>query len=134
MEKSQLETGTIVRTVFVLVELVALIVCSIVTFSNDGTSEWGYWGAVAIVFITLSPIIVYVVAGAIFNVFNVKIVFKKRHTLESVKKYHKLTVAYLIWGIITGALYGFLLVPVFFLENIFLLNGYKKELERLKNI
>ena len=40
---------------------------------------------------------------------------------------------YFIWGMITGELYGFILVPIFFLENIFLVDGYRKELEKTKN-
>ena len=111
MRENQLLKGTIIRTIFVFVELVALVVISVITFSNDGTSAWGYWGAVAAVFITLSPI------------------FKNKHTANTIKKYHRLSKAYFIWGIITGGLYGCLLVPIFLLENIFLFNAYKKELK-----
>ena len=125
MNENQLVKGTIARTFFVSIELLALIAISIITFSNDGTGVWGYWGNVAIVFGTLSPIIVYVVASAIFNAFNMRVVLKKRHTIETIKKYYKLSKIYLIWGIITGGLYGFLLVPIFLLENIFLFHGYK---------
>ena len=133
MNDSQLVKGTIIRTFFVFIELIALVVISIITFSNDGTGAWGYWGSVVIVFGMLSPIIVYVIASAIFNAFNMSVVLKKRHTIESIKKYCKLSKIYLIWGIITGLLYGFLLVPVFFLENIFLFYGYKKELNLTEN-
>ena len=45
MKDIHLLKGTIIRTIFVFVELVALIVISVITFSNDGTSAWGYWGA-----------------------------------------------------------------------------------------
>ena len=132
MNDNKLVKATITRTVFVSIELIALIVISIITLSNDGTSAWGYWGNVVIVFGTLSPVIVYVIASAIFNVFNMSVVFKKRHTIESIKKYYKLSKIYLIWGIVTGGLYGFLLVPIFLLENIFLFCEYKKELELVK--
>ena len=120
-----------IRTVFVLVELIAIIVISIITFSNDGTSAWGYWGAVAVVFITLSPIFIYVIASTIFNLFNLNIVIKNKHTEDTVKKYYRLSKAYFIWGIITGCLFGCLLVPIFLLENIFLFNAYRKESERI---
>ena len=70
MKGIPLVKGSIIRTVFVAIELIALAVISVITFSNDGTSAWGYWGNVAIVFITLSPIFVYVIASAIFNFFN----------------------------------------------------------------
>ena len=126
MSNNQLVKGTIIRTIFVAIELISLVVISIITFSNDGTSPWGYWGNVAIVFVTLSPVFVYVIASTIFNIFNLIIVLNKRHTLESTKKYYKISKVYLIWGIITGALYGCLLIPIFLLENIFLLNGYRK--------
>ncbi len=131
MKDKPLLKGTIIRTVFVALELVGLIVISIITFSNDGTSAWGYWGAVAVVFITLSPIIIYIIASTVFNFFNIKVVFGNQYTVKTLKKYHKLSKAYLIWGIITGGLYGCLLVPIFLLENIFLFNGYRKELERI---
>ena len=132
MNDNKLVKATITRTVFVSIELIALIVISIITLSNDGTSAWGYWGNVVIVFGTLSPVIVYVIASAIFNVFNMSVVFRKRHTIESIKKCYKLSKIYLIWGIVTGGLYGFLLVPIFLLENIFLFCEYKKELELVK--
>lgn len=126
MYDNKLVKATITRTVFVSIELIALIVISIITLSNDGTSAWGYWGNVVIVFGTLSPVIVYVIASAIFNVFNMSVVFRKRHTIESINKCYKLSKIYLIWGIVTGGLYGFLLVPIFLLENIFLFCEYKK--------
>lgn len=85
MKDSQIVKGTIIRTCFVVVELIALVVVSIITFSNDGTSAWGYWGSVGIVFGTLSPIFIYVIASAIFNVCNMFVVFKKRHTNDSIK-------------------------------------------------
>lgn len=134
MKENQLLKGTIIKTVFVFVELVALIIISIITFSNDGTGVWGYWGSVAIVFITLSPIFIYIIASAIFNVFNLNMVIKNKHTADSIKKYHKVSKVYFIWGIITGGLYGGLLVPIFLLENIFLFNGYRKEVEIVKNL
>ena len=132
MNDNKLVKATITRTVFVSIELIALIVISIITLFNDGTSAWGYLGNVVIVFGTLSPVIVYVIASAIFNVFNMSVVFKKRHTIESIKKCYKLSKIYLIWGIVTGGLYGFLLVPIFLLENIFLFCEYKKELDLVK--
>ena len=133
MKDDRLLKGTIIRTILVFVELVALIVISVITFSNDGTSAWGYWGAVAVVFITLSPIFIYVIASTVFNIFNLTIVVKNKHTADTIKKYHRLSKAYFIWGIITGGLYGCLLVPVFLLENIFLFNAYRKELKRSEN-
>ena len=134
MNSNQLLKGSIIRTIFVFVELVTLIVISIITFLNDGTSVWGYWGTVAAVFISFSPIFAYVIASTIFNVFNMKIVLGNRHTAESIKKYYELSRTYLAFGIVVGALYGFLLIPIFLLENIFLFNGYEKELKKIKNM
>lgn len=133
MSDNKLVKATIARTVFVSIELIALIIISIITLSNDGTSVWGYWGNVVIVLGMLSPIIVYVVASTIFNVFNMKIVLKKQHTIESIKKYYKSSKIYLIWGIVTGGLYGFLLVPFFLLENVFLFCEYKNMLHLTQN-
>ena len=133
MRENQLIKGTIIRTIFVFVELVALVVISVITFSNDGTSAWGYWGAVAVVFITLSPIFVYVIASAVFNIFNLIMVIKNKHNADTIKKYYGLSKAYFIWGIITGGLYGSILIPIFLLENIFLFNAYKKELKNSEN-
>ena len=133
MKGRQLLKGTMIRTIFVFVELVALIVISVITFSNDGTSAWGYWGAVAVVFITLSPVFIYVIASTIFNIFNLAIVIKSKHNADTIKKYYGLSKAYFIWGIVTGGLYGCLLMPIFLLENIFLFNAYKKELKISEN-
>ena len=133
MEHNYLKKGTIIRTVFVTLELIVLVIISIIAFSNDGASVWGYWGTVAAILITLSPIFIYVIASAVFNVCNLVIVLKKQHTAETVKKYCKTSKSYFVWGIVTGALYGGWLIPIFLLENIFLFKGYKKELERIKN-
>ena len=133
MRENQLLKGTIIRTIFVFVELVALVVISVITFSNDGTGVWGYWGSVAAVFITLGPIFIYVIASTVFNIFNITMVIKNKHTANTIKKYHRLSKAYFIWGIITGGLYGCLLVPIFLLENIFLFNAYRKELKISEN-
>ena len=118
---------------FVSIELIALIAISVITFSNDGTNLWGYWGSIAIVFGTLSPIIIYVIASAIFNVFNMVIVLKEKHTDETVAKYYKMSKVFLIWGIVTGALYAFIFVPIFLLENILLFLEYKKVLNLIHN-
>jgi len=126
MNYKPLIKGTIIRTIFVSIELITLVIISIITFLNDGKSVWGYWGAVAVVFITLSPVFIYVVASAIFNIFNLIAVLNKQHSVDSIKKYHKLSKVYLIWGIITGGLYGCLLIPIFLLENIFLFDGYRR--------
>ena len=133
MRENQLLKGTIIRTIFVFVELVALIVISVITLSNDGTSAWGYWGAVAVVFITLSPVFIYVIASTVFNIFNLAIVIKSKHNADTIKKYYGLSKAYFIWGIVTGGLYGCLLMPIFLLENVFLFNAYKKELKNCEN-
>ena len=60
-------------------------------------------------------------------------VVKNKHTADTIKKYYLLSKVYFICGIIIGGLYGCLLVPIFLLENIFLFNGYRKEVERVKN-
>lgn len=134
MENNQLLKGSIIKALFVCIELIALAVMSIICFFfNDGTGMWGYWGAIAIVYVTFSPIIIYVTASAIFSFRNLSIVLTKHHTAESIEKYHKLSRKYFIWGIITGGIYGSLLVPIFLLENIFLFKGYTQELERIKD-
>lgn len=133
MSDRQIVQGTIIRTFFVVIELIALIDFSIITFSNDGMSVWGYWGSILAEFCMLSPLIIYVIASAIFNLFNMSVVLRKRHTNESIKKYYKLSKIYLTCGIIAAGLYGFFLVPFFLLENIFLFQGYKKALKTIQN-
>jgi hypothetical protein len=133
MKASPLAKGTIIRTVVLTLELIALVMMATVTLTNDGESVWGYWGVVLIEFGVLSPVYVYVIASAVFNAFNFAIVFQKRHTVESIKKYYKISKVYLIWGCVTGALYGCLLVPIFLLENVFLYIAYEKELKQINN-
>jgi hypothetical protein len=60
-------------------------------------------------------------------------VIKKIHTRKSMKKYYKKSKKYFIWGVITSSLYGFLLVPIFFLENVFLVEAYRRELKAINN-
>lgn len=135
MNTNKLVKGTIIRTIFVSIEVIAIIALLVVTFSNDGTSYfegWGYWENVASILVMFGPIIVYVFASAIFNIINIKAVFGNQHTPDSLRKYHKLSKTYFIWGIITGGLYG-LPLPIFLLENIFLFNGYRNEIERIGN-
>ncbi len=133
MKENNLIKGTIIRTVFVGLEVIALVAISIYSFINAGTGIWGYWGSLMAIFGLLSPIFAYVIPSAVFNTFNLIVVMRNRHTPDSIKKYHKLSKAYLIWGIITGGLYGCTLIPVFLFENIFLFNGYKREIELIKN-
>ena len=92
MNYKPLVKGTVIKTAFIAFELLALIVVSIFVFSNDGESPWGYWGTAFIVFLTLSPIFVYVISNAFFNAFNLIIVLSKHHTPESIKKYYKITI------------------------------------------
>ena len=134
MKENNLAKGTIIRTVFVSLEVIALTAISVYSFFAAVDGIWGYWGSLVAMFSLLSPIFMYVIPSAIFNTFNLIIVIKNRHTPDSIIKYHKLSKAYLIWGIITGALYGSLLVPIFLLENIFLFNGYRMKLASMKNI
>lgn len=133
MKENNLVKGTIIRTVFVSLEVIALTAISIYSFFAAADGIWGYWGSLIAWFGLIGPIYIYVIPSAIFNTFNFIIVIKNRHTPDSIIKYHKLSKAYLIWGIITGALCGSLLVPIFLLENIFLFNGYRKELASIKN-
>ena len=130
MKNDQLKKTAVVGSVFVVAELIVLAVITVITLSNDGTSAWGYWGAVAAVFVPLSPIYVYVIASVVFYARQLFFVWKKPHTPESLKQHYKTVRGYFIWGIVTGSLYGFILAPIFLLENIFLLIGYKKELAR----
>ena len=129
MNDHLLRKGTRIKTVFAGLEVMLLVGILLAAFSNDGESIWGYWGSLAAIFSLLSPIFIYVIPSSIFNVFNLIIVIKNRHTSDSIIKYHKLSKTFLIWGIITGGLYGSLLVPIFLLENIFLFNAYRKELK-----
>ena len=133
MKEDILKKGTVIRTAFVCLEVIALISISIYAFfAATDDSAWGYWGSLAFIFALLTPIFIYVIPSAIFNTFNLIIVIKKRHTSESIIKYHKLSKVFLIWGVITGALYT-VLAPIFLLENIFLYTGYKRELTSAKN-
>ncbi|MBR6727728.1 MAG: hypothetical protein IKM08_06010 [Clostridia bacterium] len=132
MNRNDLIRGTIIRTVFVTLELIALVYLSVYSFLYADTGIYGYWGSLLAIFGMLSPIIVYVISSAVFNTANLIMVIKKRHTPESIKKYHKLSRVFLIWGIITGAIYGTVLIPIFLLENIFLLSEYRKETDRIR--
>lgn len=132
-EYQQLFKCSIARTIFVSIELIALIVLLILSFLlNDGSGIWGYWG-IAVLWITIAPILVYVIASAVFNTLNMNKVLKKRHTAETVKQYYNVSKIFLVWGIMTGMLYGFLLPQIFLLENIFLFYEYRKERARIRN-
>ena len=134
MKENNLVKYTSIRTVFVSLEVIALVSISIYAFfAASEDNIWGYWGSLAAIFSLLSPIFIYVIPSAIFNTFNLFIVIKKRHTSDSIIKCYKWSKVFLIWGIITGALYGSLLVPIFLLENVFLFVEYKAELEKIKN-
>ena len=133
MKENLLVKVSIIRTVFVSLEVIALVSISIYSFFAAVDGIWGYWGSLAAIFSLLSPIFIYVIPSAIFNTLNLIVVIKNLHSPDSIIKYHKLSKVFLIWGIITGALYGGLLVPIFLLENIFLFNGYRKELTLINN-
>ena len=123
--------GTVIRTLFVILELIGLAVISVIAFSNDGTGNWGYWGSIFVIFVTLSPVILYVIASAVFNAFNLSIVLRRRHTAASIRKYYKLSLAFLIMGILACGMYG---LPVLFLpENLFLFLAYNKEYRKIKD-
>ncbi len=125
--------GTIIKTVFAGLEVIVLVGILIYSFLSAGEGIWGYWGSIIIIFSLLSPIYIYAIPNAIFTTYNLVIVTRNRHTPDSIKKYYKLSKRYLIWGVITGGLYGCLLEPIFLLENIFLYSAYRKELERTQN-
>lgn len=133
MKSNPLRTGSLIKAILGAAEWILLIIAAVVTFSNDGSSPWGYWGSVFIVFATLSPILLYVIASTVFNVFNLRLVMKDRHTPSSIERYHRLSRILFIWGIVTGALYSALLVPIFLLENLFLFRAYRKEWENAKS-
>ncbi len=133
MKHNPLRTGAIIRTAFVSLELLVGIVFSVLTFGNSGAEPWGYWGNVFAVYVMLSPFLLYVIASAIFNAFNMAIIFQNRHTPKSIQKYYKRTLIFLVWGTVTGTIYGFVFVPIFVLENVFLFFGYGKEREKLQN-
>ncbi|MBQ7338691.1 MAG: hypothetical protein IJW40_09610 [Clostridia bacterium] len=133
MKYNPLLKGTIIKTVFAGLEVMVLVGILIYSFLSAGESIWGYWGSIIAIISLLSPIYIYAIPNAIFTTYNLMVVTRNRHTLDSIKKYHKLSKRYLIWGVITGGLYGCLLAPIFLLENIFLYCAYRKELERIKN-
>ena len=131
MKHNPLLKGTIAKTVFAGLEVIVLLGISIYSFiSASEESIWGYWGSLAVIFGTLSPIFIYAIPNAVFTARNLTIVTRNGHTPDSIKKYHKLSKRYLIWGLITGGLYGSILVPIFLLENIFLYSAYAKELQQ----
>ncbi len=133
MKYNPLLKGTIIKTVFAGLEVIVLVAILIYSFLSAGEGIWGYWGSIIAIFSLLSPIYIYAIPNAIFTTYNLIIVTRNCHTPDSIKKYHKLSKRYLIWGVITGGLYGCLLVPIFLLENIFLYSAYRKELERTQN-
>ena len=132
MTSQKLRTNTLIRALIGLCELIAIIWMSVVLFANDGNGMWGYWGSIFVVYVTLSPILVYAISSIIFNFFNLRIVFADDHTRESVERYYRASIVFFVWGVVTGALYGFILVPFFFLENVFLFLAYREERENMK--
>lgn len=133
MSDRQIVIGTIIRTFFVTIELIMLVILFITTFSIEGMSVQEHWVSIIVVLCMLSPLVIYVIASAIFNMFNMNVVLRKRHTNESIQKYYKLSKIYLTCGIIAAGLYGFLFVPFFLLENLFLVLGYKNALNSTQN-
>ena len=133
MKPSRLLIGTLIKTIVGTIEFVAVIIMAVIVFASDGNSVWGYWGSIAASLLPFSPFIVYVIASTAFNISNMNMVIKKIHTRESMKKYYKKSKKYFIWGVITSSLYGFLLLPIFFLENVFLVEAYRRELKAINN-
>lgn len=125
--------GTIVKIVFNVLEFIAVIAMIIVTFVFDDSSAWGDWGVVVVVLVTIG-LIVYVLASTVFNILNFNMVMKKRHTVESIRKYYNWSLAFFVWGIVTGVVYGCLLVPIFLLENLFLFLGYREEIANINHV
>lgn len=129
MNDHLLRKGTRIKTVFAGLEVMLLIGILLAAFSNDGEGIWGYWGSIAAIVCMLSPIFIYAIPNAVFTVRNLIMVTRDRHTPDSIMQYRKLSKRYLIWGIVTGGLYGGFFVPIFLLENIFLYSAYKTESE-----
>ena len=129
MKYNPLLKATIIKTILAYLEVITLIGILIYSFiSASEESIWGYWGSIISIISMLSPIYMYAIPNTIFTTNNLIIVTKNRHTPDSIKKYHKLSKRYFIWGVITGGLYGCLLIPIFLFENIFLCIAYGKEL------
>ena len=133
MKYTLLVKGTIIKAVLAGLETIALISILIYSFLSASDGIWGYWGSIIAIISMLSPIYIYAIPNTIFTTNNLIIVTKNRHTPDSIKKYHKLSKRYFIWGVITGGLYGCLLVPIFLFENIFLYIAYRKELDLTPN-
>ncbi len=134
MTSNSLLKPTLIRTVFVSLEVIALTALSIYAFLTADTGIWGYWGNILAIFSMLSPIFVYVMHSAVFNTANLIFVLKNRQTPELIRKYRSRSKKYLIWGLITGGLYSGLLAPVFLLENIFLFKEYNRKSEEIERI
>ena len=124
MDSKPLLKGTILRTVVVSLEILALVLIALITVFHDTPNTSDYWFVLFMVFTVLSPIYVYVIGSAIFNTFNLVIVAKNCHTAESIKKYRTLSTVFLVWGIVTGGLYGAILIPIFLLESYCLFSEY----------
>ena len=134
MKYNPLLKATIVKTILAYLEVITLIGILIYSFiSASEESIWGYWGSIIATISMLSPIYIYAIPNTIFTTNNLIMVTKNRNTPDSIKKYHKLSKRYFIWGVITGGLYGCLLVPIFLFENIFLYIAYRKELDLTPN-
>ena len=133
MKKNPLLRGTIIKTVFAGLEILVLVGILIYSFFSASDGIWGYWGSIIAIIGLLSPIYIYAIPNTIFTMHNLIIVMRNRHTPDSIKKYHKLSKRYFIWGVITGGLYGCLLIPIFLFENIFLYIAYRKELDPTPN-
>ena len=132
MKNNSLFKAAIVKFVFAEVEALALLSLLIYSLIAAKNSLWGYLGSVMAVLAMFSPFYIYAIPNTIFAIKNLIIVAQNRHTPDSIKKYHKSSKIYFIWGLITSGLYG-IFVPIFLLENIFLYVAYSKELKRTLN-
>ncbi len=134
MNQNQLIKGTIIKAIFVSVELTALIAFLLSIFSkpdNDTPGVWGgHWTSVGLVCLMVSPVIVYILINTVFCIFHMNIVLRNRHTDESIRRYHKWSKIVFIVGIVSFALYGGALAVIPLLDNLSLFRGYLRELER----
>ena len=129
MNDARLKKGAVVKLVFASAETLLLLYGAFRSFSNDGTSNLGYWGVIAVEFTLLSPIIVYVSASLAFSVANLCAVCRCQYTKEELRRYYGWSKAFFIWGLVAGGAYG--IAPIFLLENIFLFRAYCQKVDAL---
>ena len=125
MKNSSLLSASIVKTIFVSFELLALIAFCVIYFQNDRSPWFRGWGLV--LGLLMAPMAIYIIANTIFNACNLHTVIRRRHTAKSIQRYYEWTKVFLISSIIVSIPCVLFPLPILLFENILLFVAYNKE-------